>query len=165
MAINYGTLKSGSSLYKGYYKNSYNPNGSNKSRNIIGDLEEGNFKYIGQFNDDECNGNCIARYCNGDIYIGKYEKGKRNGKGLYFCHQDKTYFEGSWYDDRYLKSDLTILKEKVSFKNVKIGDIVKDNYGNFGIVFDKMSNGWCKIKSLNDDFRYRVSDLLLITFK
>lgn len=160
-----GILRYGTSIYEGHYKNIYNPNGSSKLRCNIGVFKQGNFTYIGQFNDDECDGNCIAKYENGDVYIGKYSQGKRNGKGIYFYSQDNMYFDGFWYDDKYFKSNLTILKNKISFKNIKIGDIVENRDNNLGIVFEKISNGWCKVKCLNNTICCRVSDLLLITFK
>ena len=41
--------------------------------------ENGSKKYIGEFLDDEYNGEGVFYYPNGDYYIGQFLNGKKNG--------------------------------------------------------------------------------------
>lgn len=44
------------------------------------------------------NGKAIAVYSNGDIYIGDFKDGKRNGWGTYFWNSQKIWYMGEWKD-------------------------------------------------------------------
>ncbi len=56
-------------------------------------------KYEGQFTEDDISGYGRKMYCNGEYYIGDFNKGKANGSGTFQDIQGGRY-KGEWKDDK-----------------------------------------------------------------
>jgi hypothetical protein len=54
----------------------------------------------------------------GDIYIGDYLDGKRNGRGRMYCHAKQEIYDGDWSNDRRQGDGLVITRHGV----VQTGD-------------------------------------------
>ena len=54
--------------------------------------------YIGEWRNNEMNGNGIFKWPNGRIYKGEYKNNKKDGNGIYFWNANK-YYEGSWVNN------------------------------------------------------------------
>lgn len=54
-----------------------------------------NEHYEGEFKDDLMDGFGKITYANGDIYLGNFTKGKKNGKGKYTI-KDRYELDGNW---------------------------------------------------------------------
>jgi len=39
-------------------------------------------------------------YCNGDVYVGQWQNGKKHGTGTYACASDKTKLKGEWVEGK-----------------------------------------------------------------
>jgi hypothetical protein len=39
-------------------------------------------------------------YCNGDVYVGQWQKGKKHGIGTYQCAADRTKLKGEWIEGK-----------------------------------------------------------------
>jgi len=39
-------------------------------------------------------------YCNGDVYVGQWQNGKKHGTGTYACSSDKTKLKGEWVEGK-----------------------------------------------------------------
>ena len=64
--------------------------------------KNGKIKYIGNFVDDEYDGEGQFHYQNGQIYIGGFKHGKRNGNGCIFKDEDLIQ-EGEFINDEYIE--------------------------------------------------------------
>lgn len=57
-------------------------------------------KYVGEFRNNERNGQGIATFTDGNKYVGEFKGDKFNGKGIYYFHTGSKYI-GEFKDDKY----------------------------------------------------------------
>ena len=58
-------------------------------------------KYVGEFRDNEFNGQGTFKYSSGTEYIGEFKNGKFNGQGI-LTYADGTVEDGLWKDDAFV---------------------------------------------------------------
>ena len=58
-------------------------------------------KYVGEFRDNEFNGQGTFKYSSGTEYIGEFKNGKFNGQGI-LTYADGTVEDGFWKDDAFV---------------------------------------------------------------
>jgi hypothetical protein len=63
--------------------------------------KDGEAKYVGEFKDEEPNGEGSVFYANGERYVGQWSNGSFNGKGTLYL-KDGTEASGYWSDGEYL---------------------------------------------------------------
>jgi len=86
--------------------------------------KNGKIKYIGNFVDDEYDGEGQFHYENGEIYIGGFKHGKRNGSGCVFKDEDLIQ-EGEFINDEYIEPKEIEEKGKILKKiGLNIGKLI-----------------------------------------
>ena len=107
------------------------------------------YKYVGEWKDNQMNGQGIMYYPSGDTYIGGYKEAKRNGHGTYnFANGEK--YEGKWNDGDYhgqgTYTFATGTKDVGEFRNGKLNG--------FAIRYDKNGNILKEGIWKDDEFQY-----------
>jgi hypothetical protein len=61
-------------------------------------------KYVGEFKDDDFNGQGTFTFANGDKYVGGYKDDQRNGQGIFYLANGSISQSGVWRDDKLVTS-------------------------------------------------------------
>ena len=111
--------------------------------------KNGKIKYEGNFVDDLYDGNDGHYfYENGEIYIGQFKKGKRNGNGCIYNSEYELITEGTFLDDRLVTEEKTDNINDIESNDNDDSNNSRNDSDNYSEDNKKNSNN--KNDSLND---------------
>ena len=89
-------------------------------------------KYVGEWRDNESNGQGTLAWANGNKYVGEHKDGKRNGPGIFYLANGSISQSGVWSDGKLVKSQYV---DPNSFTR-----IAKDNSGPSAVEAQRQEN-------------------------
>ena len=110
--------------------------------------KDGNLKYEGNFVDDEYDGDGEFHYENGEIYIGQFKEGKKNGDG-YIFKDNQIIKNGKFENDQFIDNQEDNKDAKINNDNNKIeqNKISSNSVNNNNNDKNKIQNNYDNVDS------------------
>ena len=176
------------------YRGHYLSQNSQKIKHGLGHLKVNGFRHFGFWENNQTCGNGIEIYANDEMYVGNFQQGEKHGSGIYFYNngskyigqwteglmhgygllskEDNNLISGLWKNNILCKRlNKDYLSLKMFFKEInypysklEIGQIVKTNSFEIGIITSKTTNGWVNVDFLDDVRCYRFREINVLEF-